>query len=150
MTKLEHSALEMSTPTPRVVLCGAIAVRPADEVRAELERACRRDRKTIATPIPKPATGAPLSFRIVQGPPLPSAPPPRHAQVDQFPAASTAKREAAAADMTAAIKRASEAAIAPLLRIATVSAAPRSAAPKETEDHYDLRRWRRWSARWDE
>ena len=137
----------MSTPTPRVVLYETVTARPADEVRADLERACRQDREILATPIPKPASGAPFSFYIVWGPPLPSAPPQRRARVDEGPAASTAERKAAAASRAAAVGRATEAA---LLRVAATSAAPRSTAPKEeAEDHYDLRRWRRWSVEWD-
>ena len=141
MTKFKPSPLEMSTPTPRVVFSGTVAARPADEVRADLERACRRDREILATPIPKPASGAPFSFNIVRGPLLPSAPPPRRARVDEGPTASTAERKAAAASRAAAVSRATEAVLAPLLRVAATSAAPMSTAPKEeAEDHYDLRR----------
>ena len=135
----------MLTPTPRTVFCGAVAVRPADETRAELECACRRDRRIIATPIPEPASGAPFRFKLVTRPTLQNAPTPRHVRIDVYPAASTAEREAAAASRAAAVKVASEAAIAPLLRVAAVSAAPRA----DVEDPYDLRRWRRWNAVWD-
>ena len=139
----------MSNPTPRRVSCGAVAVRPAEEIRAELERACQQDRRVIATPIQQPALGTPVKFYIIRRPPLP-APPPRRAHDDDGPAASTAERRTATADIAARVDREVEAAIAPLRRIASMSAAPRPAAPEdETEDHYDLRRWRRWSAKWD-
>ena len=145
MTKFKPSPLEMSTPTPRVTVCGTVAARPADEVRAELERACRQDRKVIGTPIPKPASGAPFGFRIVTRPPLPSAPPPRDARDDVGPKASSAQREAATASRAAAVQVASEVAIAPLLRVAAMSAEPNA----DIEDHYNLRWWRRWSPEWD-
>ena len=68
----------------------------------------------------------------------------------EVPAASTADRKAAAAERAAAVKIDSEAAIAPLLRIAAMTAArPERAARVDVEDHYNLRRWSRWSARWN-
>ena len=75
----------------------------------------------------------------------------QHPRADEGPAASTAERRAAIAGIAAAIGEETEATIAPLLRIAATatSAALRSAAPEEAEDHYDLRRWRRWSIKWD-
>ena len=125
----KQPTLAMSTPTPRKVVCGAVAVRPAEETRAELERACRQDREVLATPIP----------------------PQGRRSSDEGPAALTAERRAAIAGIAAAIGEETEATIAPLLRIAATatSAALRSAAPEEAEDHYDLRRWRRWSIKWD-
>ena len=55
------------------------------------------------------------------------------------------------AGMAAAIESDTEAAIQPLRRIATAaSPTSRPAAPEEADDHYDLRRWRRWSLKWDE
>ena len=141
----------MSTPTPRRFFCRTVAVRPASEVRAEIERACRQDRKTLATPIPQLASGTPSSFTIVRRPPLP-APPPCRTQTDEGPAASTAERRRIVAGMAAAIKTDTEAAIQPLRRIAATAASStsRPAAPEEADDHYDLRRWRRWSLKWDE
>ena len=142
--------LTMSTPTPRKVFCGTVAVRPADEVRAELERACRKDRKTLATPIPRPASGTPSRFSIVKRPPLP-APPLSHQQADVGPASSDAERRITVAGIAAAVGRDSEATIRPLLGIAATAAPTTSwsVAPGE-DDHHDLRRWRRWSMKWDE
>ena len=140
----------MSKPTPKKVFCGAVAIRPADKTRAELERACRQDREVLATPIPQPASGAPFKFFIVRRPPLP-APPPSHQQADVGPAASTAERRRTVAGIAAAVDKETEATIQPLLRIAATAASTtlRSAAPEEAEDHYDLRRWRRRLAKWD-
>ena len=139
----------MSTPTPRKVVLGSVAVRPADEVRADLERACRRDRQTLATPIPPPASGTPFTFSIVRRPPLPAPPPCRTADVG--PAASAAERREMAAGMAATIREDTEAAIQPLRRDATAtSPTSRPAAPDDPEDPYNLRRWRRWSVWWDD
>ena len=151
LSQVKQPTLAMSTPTPRRIICGAVAVRPAEETRAELERACLQDREVLATPIPQPASGAPFKFFVVRRPPLP-APPPLHPRADEGPAASTAERNAAAAGIAAAVGEETEATIRPLLRIAATatSATPRSAAPEETDDPYNLRRWRRWSVRWDE
>ena len=136
--------------SPRIVVLGSVAKRPANEVRAELARACQQDRETISTPIPRPASGCPTKFVIVQRPPLP-APPPRYAPADPLPAISSAVRREEAARRMATIEEETEAAVAPLRRVAGVSAAPRPASPeREWDDHYDLAWWRRWSTRWSQ
>ena len=152
---VQQSTLAMSTKTPRTVTCGTVAVRLASETRAEFEEACRRDRATIATPIPKPATGTPFTFTLTQRPPLQNAPPPRHARLDEVPATTTAQWRKAAAKRAAAVEKDSAAVIAPLMRVAGASAAPaqarHSVEAKEKEvDHYNLKRWARWRVRWDD
>ena len=150
-----HSSTRRPTPlamsqkqSPRIVVLGSVAKRPAAEVRAELARACQQDRETISTPIPRPASGCPIKFFIVQRPPLPT-PPPRYAPAD--PWISSAVRREEAAKRSAAIEEHTEAVIAPLRRAAGVSAAPRPASPeREWDDHYNLAKWNRWSTRWSQ
>ena len=131
----------LTMSTPRTIFCRKVAARPAEEVRSLLADACREGREVIATPIPKPASGAPFSFHLITRPPLPKTLPPR--PVEELPAALAAERVAAAATRAAAVEEAAIAKIEPIVNVAAVSAAPKG------EDPYDLRRWRRWSRGWD-
>ena len=133
----------------RIVVLGSVAVRPANETRAELQRACDQDRKTLATPIPPPTSGTPTTFSIVRRPPLPAPPPRRTADVG--PVASAAERRQMVAGMAVKIKNETEAVIEPLRRNATAAPpASRPAAPRGEDDPYDLAKWRRWSLQWNE
>ena len=140
--KQHHLTLAMST-TPKVIVCSSVAARPAAETHAILQEACRRDRATIATPIPKPASGAPVKFTVTRGPPLRNAPPPRHASPIEEPATTAAQWRRSAAERAAAVEKDSAAAIEPLRRIAGASAVKvpaRRGAVAEEEDYYDLKR----------
>ena len=133
----------------RRISVGSVAVRPAKEIKEELERACRHDRRVLSTPIPRPTSGAPHRFFISQRPPLPAPPPCR--QADVGPAASPAERRAAAAAISVRVREDTEAVIGPLRDLAASSSAtPRPASPERaSDDYYDLAKWRRWHARWN-
>ena len=143
---------QMSSPKKaegvRRVLLGSVTRRPAEETRAELDRACRHDRQVIATPIPRPPSGAPGRFWIAQRPPLP--PPPRHT-ADVGPDIPDAERRVRAAAISARAREATEEYLRPLLEeAASASAAPkRGSPPREVDDHYDLAKWGRRYSRWN-
>ena len=128
---------------------GSVAVCPAKDTEEVLERACRRDRQIVSTPIPRPASGSPHRFWIYQGPPLP-APPPRHTTyVD--PAASDAERKVRAAAIAACVRTETEEFIRPLKDLAaSASTAPKpSSPPRRDDDPYDLAKWGRRYSRWN-
>ena len=131
------------------VLLGSVTRRPAEETRAELERACRHDRQVIATPIPRPPSGAPARFWVAQRPPLPT-PPPRHT-ADVGPDIPDSERRVRAAAISARAREATEEYLRPLLEeAASASAAPkRGSPPREVDDHYDLAKWGRRYSRWN-
>ena len=126
-------------------MCGAVAVRPADETYALLTEACRQGRAVIAAPIPAPISGSPTSFRIVQRPPQPPSTPPVRA--GNNPARKADERRATA-ERRAVVEeeevRSSLARFQPFVGVAAVST-----TKPENEDPFQLRRLRRWSPWWD-
>ena len=112
-------------------MLGSVAIRPASETMEELERACRHNRRIISSPIPRPISGTPHRFYIVQRPPLPVPPPCR--QADMGPAPSDAERRYSAAAVAARVREDTEAVIGPLRDIA---ASPRPASPEREWDDY--------------
>ena len=134
---------------PKKFICGSVAARPADEAHAELAEACRQGRAVVAAPIPAPVSGSPTSFRLVQRPPQPPSTPTLPLEAGDDPAKKADERRAAAGRRAIAEEndqRGAAERFGPFLTVAAKSAT----TPREGEDPFDIRRWRRWSPEWDQ